>query len=318
MSSTDILLDDTSRRAQASAGGASVGDYFALLKPRVMSLVVFTALVGMLVAPAPESPYLAAIALFALAVGAGASGALNMWYDADIDGGMARTRGRPLPRGKISRSDALAFGAALSLFSVMVMGLAANLLAAGLLAFTIAFYVFVYTMWLKRRTPHNIVIGGAAGALPPVVAWAAVTGSLSFEPLVLFLIIFLWTPPHFWALALYREGDYAKVGVPMLPVVKGVPATCTQMVAYSLVLAASAMLPLIFGFAGWLYGGVAAALSLAFVALTWRVSAARHDAARLERRARTLFAFSLFYLALIFASLMVEHALAIAPVPGWV
>ena len=317
MSSTDIYLDETSRRTQASAGGASVGDYFALLKPRVMSLVVFTALVGMLVAPGGESPYLAAIALFALAVGAGASGALNMWYDSDIDGGMARTRARPLPRGKISRSDALAFGSALSLFSVMVMGLATNMLAAGLLAFTIAFYVFVYTMWLKRRTPQNIVIGGAAGALPPVVAWAAMTGSLSIEPLILFLIIFLWTPPHFWALALYREGDYAKVGVPMLPVVKGVAATCRQILAYSFVLAAAAMLPLALGFAGWLYGVVAGTLSLGFVILAGRVYAARGDEARLETRARTLFAFSLLYLALIFAALMAEHALGLPAFPGW-
>ena len=314
MSLTDISMLDSSRRTQASAGGASVGDYFALLKPRVMSLVVFTALVAMVLAPAPQNPALAVVALFALAVGAGASGALNMWYDADIDGGMARTRARPVPLGRIAPADALAFGATLAVFSVMVMGFAANLLAAVLLAVTIAFYVFIYTMWLKRRTPQNIVIGGAAGALPPVVAWAAVTGSLSIEPLILFLIIFLWTPPHFWALALYREGDYAKVGVPMLPVVKGVSDTCRQIVVYSVLLSASALAPLAFGVAGWLYGAAALSLSTVFVILTVRVARA---GPRLEMRARTLFAFSLVYLAAIFAALMAEHALGLPAVAGF-
>jgi protoheme IX farnesyltransferase len=292
---------------------ASVGDYIALMKPRVMSLVVFTALVGMMLAPQsldhPVNPVLAAIALLALAVGAGASAALNMWYDSDIDAGMARTKNRPIPQGRISREDALAFGGALSLFSVMVMSFAANLTAAALLAFTIGFYVFVYTMWLKRRTAQNIVIGGAAGALPPLVGWAAVSGHLTLEPLVLFLIIFLWTPPHFWALALYREGDYAKVGVPMMPVVAGARSTCAQIVFYTVLVFAASLLPLALHMAGTLYAALALPAGLAFIALALRLQKSLGQAALFERRARQLFGFSLLYLTLLFGALLAEHSL---------
>ncbi len=222
--------------ALEKASAASVGDFLALLKPRVMSLVLFTALVGMAIAPGSLHPVLSATALLAIALGAGAAGALNMWFDADIDALMSRTRRRPVPMGRIGRADALAFGAVLAFFSVLLMALAANPLAAALLALTIGFYLFVYTMWLKRKTPQNIVIGGAAGALPPLVGWAAVTGDVALAPIVLFLIIFVWTPPHFWALALYRGGDYAKAGVPMLPVVAGARKTCEQILLYTLIL----------------------------------------------------------------------------------
>ena len=215
---TDLSINQTEQAGSAAAG---VGDYIALLKPRVMSLVVFTGLVGLVVAPGSINPVTAVIALVAIALGAGASGAINMWYDADIDAVMTRTANRPIPAGRVQRSEALAFGVVVALLSVMVMGSLVNWLAAALLALTISFYVFVYTMWLKRRTPQNIVIGGAAGALPPVIGWAAVTGEVSLLPFMMFAIIFFWTPPHFWALALYRSGDYAKAGVPMLPVVRG-------------------------------------------------------------------------------------------------
>src|SRR5512140_790646 len=214
---------------------ASVGDYIALLKPRVMSLVIFTALVGLAVAPGPIHPVTAFTALLCIAVGAGASGALNMWSDADIDALMTRTARRPLPMGRIQPGEALAFGLTLSAFAVVVLGLLVNILSAALLAFTIFFYVVVYTMWLKRSTPQNIVIGGAAGAFPPMIGWAAVTGSMSFEPILLFLIIFFWTPPHFWALALYRADDYARAGVPMLPVVSGDATTRRQILFYTIV-----------------------------------------------------------------------------------
>jgi protoheme IX farnesyltransferase len=288
---------------------ASVGDYIALMKPRVMSLVVFTAFVGMMLAPGPANPWLGAIALLALAVGAGASAALNMWYDADIDAGMTRTKARPIPLGKVSREDALAFGGALSLFSVMVMGFAANFTAAALLAFTIGFYVFVYTMWLKRRTAQNIVIGGAAGALPPLVGWAAITGHLALEPLVLFLIIFLWTPPHFWALALYKEGDYAKVGVPMMPLVAGASSTCKQIVLYTVLVLAASALPLALGMAGLFYAATVLPAGLAFIALAWRLKASIGESALFARRARALFGFSLLYLFLLFAMLLTGHGL---------
>jgi len=206
-------------RALSVETGGSVGDFIVLMKPRVMSLVVFTAIVGLMVAPGQLHPVLAVIALIAIAVGAGAAGALNMWYDADIDARMARTAARPIPRGHVTKDEALAFGVVLSIFSVMTLGLLVNWVAGALLAITIGFYIFIYTMWLKRRTPQNIVIGGAAGAFPPMIGWAAVTGTVSLESILLFLIIFFWTPPHFWALALYRSRDYERVGVPMLPVV---------------------------------------------------------------------------------------------------
>src|SRR4051812_17347954 len=236
---------------EAAAGGASVRDYLMLLKPRVMSLVVFTALVGMAIAPSHVSPIIALASLIAIAVGAGAAGALNMWYDADIDARMRRTMTRPVAAGRVTAQEALGFGLTLSVGSVAFLALVANLLAAALLAFTIFFYAVVYTMWLKRSTPQNIVIGGAAGALPPVIGWAAATGEVGLPAVVLFAIIFLWTPPHFWALSLYRSEDYARAGVPMLPVVAGAAATRRSILAYSVVLALVAMLPAVLGFAGF-------------------------------------------------------------------
>ena len=287
----------------AVAEGARVGDYVALLKPRVMSLVVFTGFAGLIAAPGALHPLLAAVAVLCIAVGAGAAGAINMWYDRDIDAVMERTRQRPIPSGRIAPAEALAFGVTLSLFSVMLMGLAVNWVAAGLLALANGFYVFVYTVWLKRRTPHNIVIGGAAGAFPPMIGWAAVTGAVGLESIVLFLIIFMWTPPHFWALALYRDGDYAAAGVPMLPVVAGRAETRRQILIYSLVLAPLAMAPAALGFAGWLYAGIAGLLGLAFVALAVQV---RRDPG--TRAARGLFGFSILYLFVLFAALIAEQA----------
>src|SRR5712664_895253 len=232
---------------------ANIRDYVALTKPRVMSLVVFTALVGLMVAPGGIDPFAAVVALLCIAAGAGAAGALNMWYDADIDAMMARTAMRPIPSGRVSRSEALVFGLMLGICAIVALGTLLNIAAAALLAFTIGFYVFVYTMWLKRRTPQNIVIGGLAGALPPAIGWAAVTGSLGLPPLVLVAIIFLWTPPHFWALSLYRVEDYARARIPMLPVVSGKPETRRQIVIYTVLVVATAFAPAILGFAGPLY-----------------------------------------------------------------
>jgi protoheme IX farnesyltransferase len=291
----------------ADADGASVRDYLLLMKPRVMSLVVFTAFVGMVLAPGTLNPVLAVIALLAIAVGAGASASLNMWYDADIDAGMSRTRCRPVPQGRVSPQDALAFGGALSIFSVMVLGFATNYVAAAGLAGTIAFYVFVYTMWLKRRTPQNIVIGGAAGAFPPLVGWAAMSGGISLEPVLLFLIVFLWTPPHFWSLALYREGDYAKVGVPMMPVVAGARSTCRQIVLYSALMFGASLLPLAFHFSGLIYAAAAIPAGLVFFGLSVALALGQDDKSVFERRARGLFGFSLLYLALLFAGLLAER-----------
>ena len=246
--------------ARAEPSIAGVGDYIELMKPRVMSLVVFTALVGLVLAPVPMHPVMAFTALLCITVGAGAAGALNMWYDADIDARMARTAGRPIPRGRVTPGEAAGFGFTLAVFSVVSLGLFVNVLAAALLAFTIFFYVVIYTIWLKRSTPQNIVIGGAAGALPPVIGWAAATGSVALEPLVLFLIVFLWTPPHFWALSLYRADDYARAGVPMLPVVAGATETRRQILCYTLVLAPVGVAPWLLGYAGALYG-IAAVLA---------------------------------------------------------
>src|ERR1019366_5833877 len=242
-------------------------DYVQLLKPRVMSLVVFTAATGLVCARTSMNPFLAVIAVFCIAVGAGASGALNMGFDSDIDGLMRRTRNRPVPSGRVQRSDALALGVILSLFSVGLMALATNLVAAGLLAFTIVFYAVVYTLWLKRSTPLNIVIGGLAGALPPVIGWAAASGTAPLNAWLLCAIIFLWTPPHFWALSLYTTGDYAKAGVPMMPVVRGAASTRRQILAYSFLLAAVAVLPAFTGLGGALYLGVAGLGGLVFIAL---------------------------------------------------
>jgi heme o synthase len=293
---------------------AEVGDYIALLKPRVMSLVVFTALVGLLIAPVSPHPFIAATALLAIAVGAGASGALNMWYDADIDAIMSRTRTRPIPGGRVQPEEALAFGMTLAVGSVLVLGLAANWLAAGLLAFTIFFYAVVYTMWLKRRTSQNIVIGGAAGAFPPVIAWAAATGGVAVEPLVLFAIIFFWTPPHFWALALVRAGDYSRAGVPMLPVTSGIPETRRQIWIYSLILVVMGLAPAALGFGGWLYLVVSAGLGAGFLWLAWRLRYGGEDA--VGPVAKRLFAFSILYLFAVFAALLMEPIAGLAPLPG--
>ncbi len=287
------------------AAGAGVWDYVALLKPRVMSLVVFTALVGMVIAPGSINPVIGFASLLAIAVGAGAAGALNMWYDADIDAKMRRTLRRPVPAGRLAAEDALGFGLTLAVGAVTFLGLVANWLAAALLAFTIFFYVVVYTIWLKRTTPQNIVIGGAAGALPPVIGWAAATGDVSLASVVLFLIIFLWTPPHFWALSLYRADDYERAGVPMLPVVAGRVATRRQILIYSVVLALAGLAPVALGFAGIAYGVVAALGGAAFVALARRVYVAGDEAVN-DRPARDLFSFSLLYLFLLFAVLLAE------------
>jgi protoheme IX farnesyltransferase len=289
---------------------ATVGDYFALLKPRVMSLVLFTGVAGLVLAPGSIHIATALTALLAIAVGAGASGALNMAYDADIDRLMARTRSRPIPRGAIPAGDAAAFGLTLSVGAVTVMGLFVNLVAAALLAFTIVFYVVVYTAWLKRSTSQNIVIGGLAGALPPAIGWAAVTGGLSVEPLVLVAIIFLWTPPHFWALSLYRADDYAKAGVPMLPVVKGKSETRRQIVVYTALVVLSGFLPVMLGFGGPLYLAVNAALGGWFAIGSLRV--ARERNVEHEPNARRLFGISILYLFALFAAIIVEQAFGIA------
>ncbi|WP_169567776.1 heme o synthase [Sneathiella limimaris] len=297
MSDTSLLQDSTARAYQ----GARASDYFALLKPRVMSLVVFTGIVGLAVAPGDIHPVLAFTALLCIAVGAGASGAINMWYDADIDQIMERTKNRPIPAGKVTAGEALGIGVALSVASVLLMGLAVNMVAATLLAITIAFYIFVYTMWLKRRTPQNIVIGGAAGAFPPMIGWAAVTGDVSIESLVLFAVIFFWTPPHFWALSLWRDIDYANAGVPMLPVVAGREATRRQVLIYSVLLLPIGVSPYFLGFAGPVFGAGAAILGAIFLYGAVKVWLKKD-----EKSAKQLFAFSLLYLFLIFALLLGE------------
>jgi protoheme IX farnesyltransferase len=283
-------------------GSAAVGDYVQILKPRVMSLVVFTGFVGLIVAPGHLHPVLAAIAVLCIAVGAGASGAINMWYDRDIDAVMRRTAQRPLPAGRMEPGEALGFGIVLGVGSVVVMGLAVNWAAAALLALTIAFYVFVYTIWLKRRTPQNIVIGGAAGALPPLIGWAAVTGDIGWGALALFAIIFFWTPPHFWALSLYRSGEYAAAGVPMLPVVAGPRETKKQMLLYTIVLWPVSLSPWVLGLAGPVYAISVGVLSLAFTGAAVAVWRDQGD-----RAARRMFAFSLLYLFLIFTILLADH-----------
>jgi heme o synthase len=291
----------------ADWSGADVEDYFALLKPRVMSLVVFTALVGMVAAPSSVHPAIAVISLIAIAAGAGAAGALNMWFDADIDGLMRRTRRRPIPAGRMSRAEGLGFGIVLAAFAVAILGLAANWLAAGLLAFTIFFYVVIYTAWLKRFTAQNIVIGGAAGALPPVIGWAAVTGNVALEPLVYFLIVFMWTPPHFWALALFSRDDYAAAGVPMLPNVAGDAATRRHILAYSAILAPLGVLPFALGYSGPIYGVAAVLLGAEFLRraiVLWRRGDADNNAA-----AKRLFGYSILYLFGLFSVRLVELGL---------
>ncbi|HXQ50855.1 MAG TPA: heme o synthase [Stellaceae bacterium] len=288
---------------RAEALSPALGDYIALMKPRVMSLVVFTGFVGLYLAPGHLHPVLAAVAVLCIAVAAGACGAINMWYDRDIDALMSRTSDRPLPAGRMAPGDALGFGVVLAGASIMVMGLALNWAAASLLALTIAFYVFVYTVWLKRRTPQNIVIGGAAGALPPLVGWAAATGEVGVTALVLFALIFFWTPPHFWALALYRAGDYERAGVPMMPVVAGPLETKRQMLVYTLILWPLAMAPYFLGVAGWVYGAIAFFLSVSFTYLSLRVL---RDPG--ERAARRMFGFSILYLFLLFAAMVMDHS----------
>ncbi len=311
MTDASLGLDTTEQsrpHAGSSSSVATVGDYVQLLKPRVMSLVIFTTLVGMAIAPGALHPVLAITALLCIAVGAGASGALNMWYDADIDGRMTRTAQRPIPLGRVRRDEALAFGITLSLLSILLLGLTANYLSAVLLAATIGFYVLVYTMWLKRRTPQNIVIGGAAGALPPVIGWTAVTGSVSVEPLVLFLIIFLWTPPHFWALALVRSSDYERVGVPMMPVTSGDATTRRQMFVYTLLLVASSALPTLLGFGGVFYTATAALCGAVFVYMAWNILPSNRSTLGASGKPEMqVFGFSIFYLFALFAALLIER-----------
>jgi len=316
----------TAEKPTATKAPARWQDFVQLLKPRVMSLVVFTGLTGLVCAGVPVHPFLAAVAILCIAVGAGASGALNMWYDADIDAQMRRTRGRPVPAGRVQSADALALGVVLSLFSVMLMGMALNWLAAGLLAFTILFYAVVYTMWLKRWTAQNIVIGGLAGALPPVIGWAAATGTAPLNAWLLCAIIFLWTPPHFWALSLYTSEDYKKAGVPMMPVVAGAASTRRQILIYSLIFTPLCLAPVLTGLGGMTYLAVAGLGGLVFLLLAFRLFRSRAGEAGAQRNddglydvragakdARNLFAFSILYLTLLFATLLAEHLMNIKP-----
>jgi protoheme IX farnesyltransferase len=299
------VLDQNAIDLHPRISEAEVGDYLALLKPRVMSLVIFTALVGLAMAPGHFHPVLAITSLLCIAVGAGASGALNMALEADIDAKMSRTANRPIPRGRITRPEAMAFGLTLSFFSVMTLGILVNWIAGALLAFTIFFYVVIYTIGLKRWTAQNIVIGGAAGALPPVVAWTAVTGTVDVEPLLLFAIIFFWTPPHFWALALFRSDDYARAGVPMLPNVAGPDATRLQILLYTIVLIAVAAAPWALGYFDAVYGIVSLILGAGMLVLAINVYMRRERSQSL-RATRKLFAFSILYLFALFATLLVE------------
>ncbi|MCJ2018899.1 heme o synthase [Methylobacterium sp. E-065] len=312
---TNTIGRDGPAPALSTAGG-DVPDYFALLKPRVMVLVIFTALVGMVVSQGHVQPAIGAISLLAIAVGAGASGCLNMWWDADIDAVMSRTATRPIPAGRITSEEALGFGLFLSVASVLVLGLAANLLAAALLAFTIVFYAVVYSMWLKRATAQNIVIGGAAGALPPVIGQAVVSGSVGIESLVLFAIIFIWTPPHFWALALIKADEYAKAGIPMMPNVAGPASTRRQIVGYSLLLAPLSLAPVALGFGGLLYAVIGLVGGLGMVAFSVRVLRNREGEA--ERRAALgMFGFSILYLFALFSALLAEQSFGLfRPVLG--
>jgi len=301
-------MTDTAHTLWTTTKPARVRDYVDLLKPRVMSLVVFTGLIGVLIAPVHIHPFEVALAVLAIALGSGAAGCINMWYERDLDALMARTANRPLPTGRVEPDDALGLGVLLSIFSVLLMALATNFVAAALLTAAILFYVFIYTIWLKRRTPQNIVIGGAAGAFPPMIGWAAATGDVSATGIALFLLIFLWTPPHFWALALYRSDDYRRAGVPMLPVVAGPRATKKQMLLYTLLLVPVALAPTLLGAVGWLYGAVAAGMSLGFIAhavVVWRAP----DDRRGHAAAKRMFKFSLLYLAVLFAALPIDRLL---------
>jgi heme o synthase len=285
-------------------------DFVALTKPRVMTLVVFTGACGLLAAPGALPSVLAFTAILCIALGAGAAAALNQWYESDLDAKMKRTARRPIPAGRMPRESALHFGVGLGAFSVLLMGLATNWLAAAILAVSILFYVFVYTIWLKRRTPQNIVIGGAAGAFPPMIGWAAVTGDVTLLPVLMFALIFLWTPPHFWALSMFVRGDYANAGVPMLPVTHGYRATRQQIFGYSIVMAVAAVAPWPLGQTGALYGIAAAALSLVFVALAWPVLASRAEASQEMQAEKRLFKYSILYLFLIFGALVADRMAA--------
>jgi len=303
-------MNSAAIRTSAQALPAEWRDFLALTKPRVMTLVVFTGLCGLLVAPVPIHPVLGFTAILCIALGAGAAAALNMWWEADIDALMKRTRSRPIPAGRMDRQSALHFGVGLAFFSVILMGVATNWFAASILALSILFYVFVYTIWLKRRTPQNIVIGGAAGAFPPLIGWAAATGDVATLPLLLFALIFLWTPPHFWALSLFVRSDYAAAGVPMLPVVAGARATRIQILLYTLPMAVAAIAPWPLGLAGALYGLAAAALSLFFLVLALRVLANEATEPASMKPEKQLFAYSILYLFAIFGALVADRWLA--------
>ncbi|HEY5712937.1 MAG TPA: heme o synthase [Allosphingosinicella sp.] len=292
---------------QSNALPADWRDLLALTKPRVMTLVVFTGLCGLLAAPAAINPVLGFTAILCIALGAGGAATLNQWYEADIDALMKRTRGRPLPAGRMDRQTALHFGVGLSAFSVLLMGVATNWLAAAILAVSILFYVFVYTIWLKRRTPQNIVIGGAAGAFPPLIGWAAATGDVATLPVLLFALIFLWTPPHFWALSLFVRSDYAAAGVPMLPVVAGAKATRLQILLYTMPMAAAAVAPWPLGLAGVLYGAAAAALSAAFLILSLQVFLSKANEPAEMKAEKRLFAYSILYLFALFGALVIDR-----------
>lgn len=312
-------MSDISTNTRIDSGDAGFGDYFALLKPRVMSLVVFTALVGLLAAPVPVHPLLAFAAILFVAIGGGASGALNMWYDADIDRIMRRTQSRPIPAGKISESETFAFGMFLSVFSVIMLALASNFVAAALLAFTIFFYVVVYTMWLKRWTPQNIVIGGAAGAFPPMIGWAVATGGVSVESVLMFTLIFMWTPPHFWALALFMKSDYRDAGVPMLTVTHGRKATRAHIIIYTVLLAPIAVGTGFTSIGGPVYLATALLLNAVFLKGAWdiwRRAEATAEAADYKTEKR-FFAFSIFYLFAHFVAILVEKGLAPYGLGGW-
>ncbi|MCV2868028.1 heme o synthase [Defluviimonas sp. WL0002] len=298
---------------------AGFGDYVQLLKPRVMSLVVFTAMVGLIVAPVGVHPFVAFTSILFIALGGGASGALNMWYDADIDRVMRRTRGRPIPAGRIGEGEALAFGLALSLISVLMLGLAANWFAGAFLAFTIFFYAVVYTMWLKRSTPQNIVIGGAAGAFPPMIGWAVATGGISVESVLMFLVIFMWTPPHFWALALFMKDDYSNAGVPMLTVTHGRPATRKHIFVYTLLLAPCAVALALSSIGGPVTLAAAIVLNALFILGAVRILRRNEDTAEADgyRAEKSFFKLSLAYLFLHFGALLIEASLAPIGLGGW-
>jgi protoheme IX farnesyltransferase len=291
--------------------GATASDWLALLKPRVLTLVVFTGAIGLIIAPVKMNPVLALTAILCITLAAGAAGAINMWYDRDIDAVMKRTATRPIPAGRIAPDAALAYGVFLSLFSVVLMALATNFVAAAVLAISIGFYVFIYTMWLKRRTPQNIVIGGAAGAFPAVIGWAAATGSISLLPVLLFIIAFLWTPPHFWSLALYASGDYERAGVPMLPVVRGARHTRWNVLVYTLLLVASTLLPWALGYMGWIYGVTALGLGAVFIYYAWAVLTDAQDetgkSLTKDAPAKAAFKYSILYMFILFGACAVDR-----------